>query len=44
MGPAHEDTHGKNSPERSVPHRRQRRPGHPVGGLRVQEPGRGAEV
>jgi len=29
MGPAHEDTHGKNSPERSVPHRRQRRPGIP---------------
>jgi len=29
MGPAHEDTHGKNSPERSVPRRRQRRPGIP---------------
>ena len=35
MGSADEDTHGKNSAERSVPHRRQRRPEHPVGGLRV---------
>src|SRR6266536_882531 len=33
MGSADEDTHGKNSAERSVPHRRQRRPEHPPGGL-----------
>src|SRR5215211_116236 len=35
---------GENSPERSVPRRRRCRPGHQVGGLRVQERACGVEV